>query len=140
MKTNERRERTKKYLKQISVFNVRIARREKWIRDLESYKDHMDPDRYQRYIDESHELVESYTGKRDELISQIVTLPDQYADLLLLIYVKGLRVTDLPEIMNVGERWIFRRIGTALDIFYKQYGTIIDYVTPMEEDDDQPGV
>lgn len=137
MKINERRERTKKYLKQISVFNARISRRKKWIQELEAYKEHMDPERYQKYIDQSLELIEGFTNKRDELISQIVTLPDQYADLLLLLYVKDIRVTELPEIMSFGERWIFRRVNTALDLFYQRYGANIDYVIPMEEDNDQ---
>ena len=137
MKINERRERTKKYLKQISVFNARISRRKKWIQELEAYKEHMDPKRYQKYIDQSLELIEGFTNKRDELISQIVTLPDQYADLLLLLYVKDIRVTELPEIMSFGERWIFRRVNTALDLFYQRYGANIDYVIPMEEDNDQ---
>lgn len=137
MKINEQRERTKEYLKQISVFDAKILRRRKWVQELETYKEHMDPERYQKYINQSLELIEGFTNKRDELISQIVTLPDQYADLLLLLYVKDIRVTKLPEIMSFGERWIFRRVNTALDLFYQRYGANIDYVIPMEEDNDQ---
>ncbi len=129
MKTTENRERTKKYLKQIAVNEARISRCRKWIQELKS----LDPERYQRYVDETNERIERYTSERDTIITQIVTLPDKYADLLLLLYVKGIRITDLPEFMNLDKRWIYRKVGRALDIFHQNYAVTVDEDKTMKD-------
>ena len=117
---NEQRKETHKKLQQIALCDLRISRYERQLQELDQWEADglLDPERCRYYRDIFQESKQGLQKQRDEIIRMIVKLPEKYANILLLIYVKGLRLVDLAPVANYQVNWITKLRSKALDMFH----------------------
>ena len=117
---NEQRKETHKKLQQIALCDLRISRYERQLQELDQWEADglLDPERCRYYRDIFQESKKVLQEQRDEIIRMIVKLPEKYANILLLIYVKGLRLVDLAPVANYQVNWITKLRSKALDMFH----------------------
>lgn len=115
---NEQRKETHKKLQQIALCDLRISRYERQLQELDQYETNglLDPERCRYYRNIFQESKKRLQKQRDEIIQMIVKLPDKYANVLLLMYVKGLRLVDLAPVMNYQVDCVTRLRSKALDM------------------------
>ena len=117
---NEQRKETHKKLQQIALCDLRISRYERQLQELDQWEADglLDPERCRYYRNIFQESMQGLQKQRDEIIRMIVKLPEKYANILLLIYVKGLRLVDLAPVANYQVNWITKLRSKALDMFH----------------------
>ena len=110
MKVSDRRERTKDYLDHVITLQEHIDRYESQV-DLtrEWYSSRMDLDQYQEYQERFRSQIEDLNKKRNNIILQIGSLPEKYADVLHKIYVER------------SDQYNGRTYMEALDVFFKMW-------------------
>ena len=121
MKMNDQREATRNYLQQIGLHDCRIERVRKQLEELEIVAERLGPERYQKYKETFQDTLKNVSAQRDNIIQQIVTLPDKYANILLMIHVKGLKIVEVSELTDKPERSISRTYAEALDVFRNKW-------------------
>ena len=117
---NEQRTETHKKLQQIALCDLRISRYERQLQELDQYETNgqLDPERCRYYRDMFQKSKNGLQKQRDDIIRMIVKLPEKYANILLLMYVKGLRLVDLAPVMNYQVDCVTRLRSKALDMFH----------------------
>ena len=102
------------------MYDVRISRYHRQLQELQQYEAAglLDPERCQHYRKIFLGSMSELENQRDKIIRTIMELPDRYADLLLLIYVKGLRTADLSAIIDRNIRTISKDHVKVLEAFH----------------------